>query len=336
MEIRSRLFEKYTDYKFSIPLTGRERVYVKQGSYVKEGKELFEGVSSGIKKSIYIPKVLNCKQEDISKYVVRVDGEYVDEGEVIAKMVSKGGLTITQAISPVSGILDLSRVSKGYVDILGEESKSVFVSDFNGYVNTVNPNDGIVITTDAVCVDAVATTKSENRFFGKLDILSDGKSIVTEKVLESDYSGKIVWVGPFLYDRVAYELFERGAVAILTYSISYREFRNIGLPIAVLGGFGSVHCDSKFIDTLVSLKDRLVILDGFENQLFVISELAKENMGWFVERYINQYVISRASSTYGYIGKIVDVQGDSGYVYVDFEKKGNSLIHIGSLDFVDL
>lgn len=336
MEIRSRLFEKYTDYKFSIPLTGREKIFVKQGSYVNEGEKLFEGVGSGVKKSIYLPKILNCSLEEIHKYVSRIDGEYVDEGEVIAERVSKGGLSILKALSPVSGILDLNRVSKGYIDVLGEESSSVFVSDFNGYINTVNPNDGMVITTDAVCIDAVATTKSENRFFGKLDILADGNSIVTEKALEEDYSGKIVWVGPYLYDRVAYELFERGAVAIITYAISYREFRNIGLPIAVLGGFGSVHCDSRFINNLISLKNRLVILDGYENQLFVISKFEKENKGWFVNGYINQVVISRSPNTYGYIGKIIDIQGDSGYVYVDFEKKGQLLVHIGLLDFVDL
>lgn len=336
MEIRSRLFEKYTDYKFSIPLVGNEKIFAKQGSYVKVGDKLFENSVSTIKKSIYLPKTLNCKLEECYKYVNRIDGEYVDEGEIIAQRVSSGGLTIVEVVTPVSGILDYSRVSKGYVDVLGEESSNTFNSDFDGYVNTVNPNDGMVITSTSLCIDVVATTKTENKFFGKLEILADGNSIVTEKMLESDYSGKIVWVGPFLYDQVAYELFERGAVAILTYAISFNEFRNIGLPIAVLGGFGSVHCDTKFINKLVTLNGRLVILDGTENQLFVIADSKESNKDWFVDQYINQLVISRVPSSYGYIGKIVEVQQDSDYVFVDFDKKGKSLLHIGALDFVDL
>lgn len=336
MEIRSRLFEKYTDFKFSIPLKGNERVYAKQGSYIKVGDKLFESYISAVKKSIYLPKTLNCKLQECSKYVSRIDGEYIEEGEIIARKVSPGGLTSTEIVSPVSGILDCSRVSKGYIDILGEEGSNIFKSDFDGYINTVNPNDGMVITSDALCIDLVATTKTESKFFGKLEILADGNSIVTEKMLESDYSGKIVWVGPYLYDQVAYELFERGAVAILTYAISYEEFRNIGLPIAVLGGFGSVHCDLKFINKLISLKDRLVILDGVENQLFVIADSKDANREWFVNQYVNQSVISRVPSSYGYIGKIVEVQEDSDYVLVDFDKKGKSLLHIGALDFVDL
>ena len=336
MEIRNRILEKYTDYKFSIPLKGNERVFVKQGSYIKVGDKLFEGYNNVIKKTIYLPKAINCKIEDSFKYILRINGEYVDEGDILAQKVSTGGLTVTEAIASVSGILDLGRLSKGYIDIIGEEMSTTFESDFDGYINTINPNDGMVVTADATCIDVVATTKTESKYLGKLEILADGNSIVTEKVLDTDYSGKIVWVGPFLYDRIAFELFERGAVAILTYAISYSEFRNIGLPIAVLGGFGSVHCDPKFIERLIALKGRLTILDGTENQLFVISGYIKENERWFVDQYINQTVISRVQSSYGYIGKIVDIQGDSDYVYVDFDKKGKSLLHIGSLDFIDL
>ncbi len=336
MEIRSRIFEKYKDYKFSIPLTGKEKVFVKQGSYIKVGDKVYESMISGIKKSVYLPKAIGCKVDDSYKYITRIDGEYIEEGETIAQRVSTGGLTITDAIAPVSGILDLSRIGKGYIDVLGEESKYVFESDFGGYVHTVNPNDGIVITSDAVCVDMVATTKTESKFFGKLEILSDGYSIVTDKVLDTDYTGKIVWVGPYLYDQVANQLFERGAVAILTYAISYKEFRSVTLPIAVLGGFGSVHCDALFVEKLIALKDHLVVLDGPENQLFVINNNGEDNKDWFVEKYPNEYVISRAPSTYGYIGKIEEIQNDSEYVFVNFGKKGKSLLHIGYLDFVDL
>jgi hypothetical protein len=336
MEIRSRLFEKYPEYTFSIPLKGTEKIFVKKGSSIKEGTKLFESFDSSLKKSIYIPKTLNCKVENSSKYITKIDGEYVEEGEILAEKVSAGGLTVTEIVSPVSGILGLSRANSGYIDIFGEESNVIFESDFEGLVNDINPSDGLLITTNAVCVDAVATTKVDSKFFGKLEILEDGNSIVTEKILGDDYRGKIVWVGPYLYDRVAVELFERGAVAILTYAMSFNEFRNIGLPIGVLGGFGNVHCDPLFIKQLNTLKGKLVILDGQENQLFVIAKNDEKNNGWFVDNLINQQVISRAVSNYGYIGKILEIQEDSNYALVDYGKKGKSLTHIGSLDFIDL
>lgn len=336
MEIRSRVFEKYDSYKFEIPLNGREKLFVNQGGYIKKGTELFETNISTVKKSIYIPKTLDCRIEDSPKCISRINGEYIEQGEVIANRRSSGGLTVTEIIAPVSGILDLSRIGKGYADILGEESSSLFVSNFDGYINTINPTDGLIITAPAVAIDAVAMTKTENKYFGHLEILDDGKSIVTEGSLKDDYTGKIVWVGPYLYKKVAVELFERGAIALVTYAMSYEEFRNIGLPVAVLGGFGAVHTDKQFLDKFLELKDNIVVLDETESQLFVIGDFKIENSEWFVKTVLNQKVISCSPSLQGYVGKVVDIHEDSNYVLVDFDKKGTVLVHIGTLNFIDL
>jgi hypothetical protein len=295
-----------------------------------------ERVETPLKKSLSVTKVLKCKNEECESYIVRVDGEYIEEGEIIASKTSSGKLSVVELISPINGILDLNRIKMGYVDILGEESSSVIKSDFSGYVETVNPIDGLVVVTDAVCVDGVVTTKSDDKFFGKLDVLGDGRSILKESSLESDYTGKIVWVGPYLYNKVAIELFERGAVAVITYAMAYSEFREIGLPIMILGGFGSVHCDNVFVNKLLEFKDKFVMLDSSENQLFILSSSNSENKGWFVNIYVNQLVISRSSSTYGYIGKIMEYDQDSNNVFVDFGNKGKLLMNIGLLDFIDL
>ncbi len=336
MEIRSRIFEKYDSYKFSIPLSGQEQIFVKQGGYIKKGTKMFESSSNSIKKSIYIPKTLNCKIEDTLKCVNRIDGEYIEQGEVIAFIKSKNGLSVTEVFAPASGVLDLSRVQNGYVDILGEEGSSEFISNFDGYVNSVNPTDGLVITAPAVAIDAVAMTKSDTKYFGQLEILDDGRSVVTEESLKDDYSGKIVWMGPYLYKRIAVELFERGALALITYAMSYEEFRNIGLPVTVLGGFGSVHCDPQFITKLISFKDALVVLDGTESQMFVVGEYSVCNSEWFVKTVINQKVVSYSPTLHGYIGKVVDIHEDSNYLLVDFGSKGTILVHIGTVSFVDL
>lgn len=335
MEIRSRLFEKYIDYQLTIPLRNGDKVLATEGK-VEVGDVLFEREEATLKKSLSVTKILGCKNEESEKYITRVDGEYIEKGEVIAQKTSSGKLNVTELVSPVSGILDLERIGMGYVDILGEENLTVVKSDFNGYINDINPIDGIVVTTDAVCVDGVVSSKSEDKFFGKLTILGDGKSILKESSLDDDYSGKIVWVGPYLYNRVAIELFERGAIAVITYAMSYPEFRDIGLPVMILGGFGSVHCDEIFLNRLLSFKDKFVMLDNSENQLFILSDSDINNTRWFVNIYTNQYVISRSVSTYGYIGKIFEYDQDSGNVFVDFGKKGKLLMNIGLLDFIDL
>ncbi len=335
MEIRNRIFERYPNYKFKIPLKNSDRIIIGEGK-VNIGDTLFERVDTPLKKSLSVTKILNCKNEECEKYVVRVDGEYLEEGEIIAQKTSSGKLSVTELVAPTNGILDLTRVKMGYVDILGEESTSIVESDFSGFVDTINPVDGLVVVTDAVCVDGVVTTKSDEKFFGKLEILGDGKTILKESSLDDDYSGKIVWVGPYLYNRVAIELFERGAVAVITYAMSYSEFREIGLPIMILGGFGSVHCDNMFLDKLLKFKGKFVMFDSVENQLFILSESDIQNNKWFVNLYTNQLVISRSISTYGYIGKVIDFDNESNNAFVDFGNKGKLLMNIGLLDFIDL
>lgn len=335
MEIRSRIFEKYTDYKFNIPLKEEDKVIACQGE-IKVGDILLERVEYPLKKSLSVPKILGCKLEECDRYILKIDGEYIQEGEVIAERVSSGKLNLTQLKSPVNGVLDLKRIKQGYIDILGQESKSEVKSDFSGYIESINPIDGLVISTDAVCVDGVVGSNSKDRFFGKLEILGDGNTILKEDMIKDDYCGKIVWVGPYLYNRVATELFERGAVAIITYAMSYTEFRETGLPVLLLGGFGPVHCDVEFLKRFLQFRDKFLILDMSENQLFILSKSEMSNKGWFVKQYLKQKVISRASSTYGYIGEVIDYDQDSGNVMVDFGKKGTSLMNIGLLDFVDL
>ncbi|MDY0096839.1 MAG: hypothetical protein RBS01_00625 [Candidatus Dojkabacteria bacterium] len=335
MEIRSRIFEKYKDWEFSIPLKQGDRVMFK-GKKIKVGDILLEKSESTLKKSLSVPKVLNCKNEDCEKYVLRMDGEYIEEGELLAQRVSSGGLNMFELFSPVSGVVDLSRIKQGYIDILGEERKSTIMSDFTGTVKGIDPIEGLLINTDVICVDGVVSSKTQERLFGNLEILGDGNTILTEKSLDDDYRGKIVWVGPYLYNRVAIELFERGAIAVLTYAMSYTEFREIGLPIMILGGFGSVHCDSAFLKKFISLRNKFVILDGKQNQLYILSNSDINHKGWFVKQYTNQSVISRSSSTYGYIGKVLEFDEDSNFALVDFGKRGTSLIHIGLLEFIDL
>jgi hypothetical protein len=335
MEIRNRVFEKYTDFEVKIPLNEGDRVLVKKG-LIKPGEPFLHREESTLKKTINLPKILKCKEKECVKSITKIDGEYVEKGEVIAQKTSKGGLSMTEVKSPINGILELSKLEYGYVDILGEEKESVLESNFSGEVVGIDPIDGLVIKSNFVSLDAVVSSKREGRILGKLEVLGDGKSILKEDVLEEDYRGKIVWVGPYLYNLVAVELFERGALGVLTYAMSYEDFRNMGLPVMILGGFGSVHCDSMFLDKLLTFKDSYLILDSNENQIFFLKDSNVDNREWFLNTYINQLVISRSTSTYGYIGKVLANEQDSSNLVVDFGKRGTSVINMGLVDFIDL
>jgi hypothetical protein len=334
MEIKSRIFEKYDNYQLCIPLNQGDRVIAK--GVVKVGGKFVEKAKSISRKTLYLPNLLICKKSDCERYLVSIDGEYVEEGELIAQKRYSRGLKTIDIYSPGSGVLNLSRIKQGYIDILEEEEKVLIRSDFESKVERVDPSSGIVIKTNVIAIEGVVSSKVDTNLFGKLEVLGDGNTILTKANLDYDYKDKILWVGPYLHDNVAVELFERGAQALVTYSMSYEKFRDIGLPIMLLGGFGTIHCDSKFIKKFISFKNNFVVFDTNQNKLFVLSDIQMSNSEWFVSQYVNQSVLSRSPSSYGYIGKVLEHEQDSVFLLVDFNKKGTSLIHMGLLDFVDL
>jgi ribosomal 30S subunit maturation factor RimM len=117
--------------------------------------------------------------------------------------------------------------------------------------------------------------------------------------------------------------------------MEYEDFKNLGLPIGVIEGFGKIHCDEKFLKELYKLDKKFVVLDSKENQLFAAKKEQKESResGFFVKELLGSQVISRHSSHYGYIGTIVQIN-DLNYVTVDFGESGKSIVDLGSLDFI--
>jgi len=334
MLIKARVFEHYNSYDFIIPLDGGERVYVKNNQRISIGENIFSKSENGIKESYFLVNDLGCKVSECIKYISCIDGSYVEEGHILAQKTVKNGLTVKQIVATVSGIVDLGRITNGFIDILSEEEDTVIKSNFSGTVNEVLPGSYISIKSPASALDLAATTILDNKLFGNIVCLNKENSMLSD-IPNIDLKGKIVWFGSYLPRNLILKIFQRGAKAVLTYSMEYEDFKDIGLPIGVIEGFGKVHCDEKFLSELYKLDDSFVVLDGDENQLFIAKKEQKEKQttGFFVKELLGAKVISRHSSHYGYIGVISQIN-DLNYVTVDFGNAGKSIVDIGSLDFV--
>ncbi|MDD3474479.1 MAG: hypothetical protein PHP08_01075 [Candidatus Dojkabacteria bacterium] len=334
MLIKARVFEHYSNYNFKIPLDGGERLYIKNGQKIGAGENLFSKSENGIKESYFLVNDLNCKIAECIKYVSCIDGSYVEEGEVLAQKMVKNGLTVKQIVATVSGIVDLSRISKGFIDILSEEQENLVKSNFSGTVNEVLPGSNISINSPASALDLAATTIFDNKIFGNILFFNKENAVLSD-IPNIDLKGKIVWFGSYLSMNLILKIFQRGAKAVLTYSMEYDDFKDIGLPIGVIEGFGRIHCDSKFSSELYKIDESFVVLDGSEDQLFVAKkeQREKQDTGFFVKELLGAKVISRHSSHYGYIGIISQIN-DLNYVTVDFGNAGKSIVDIGSLDFI--
>ena len=336
MLIKGRVFEHYNNYNFKIPLNGGERLYLKTNQRVKVGDNIFSKSENGISESYFLVDDLHCKLLECPKYISCIDGAYVEEGDVLAQKTTRNGLSVKQIVATTSGIVDLSRLSKGFIDILSEEEDVLVKSKFSGLVTEVLPGNSISINSPASALDLAATTIFDNKIFGNIVFLNEENTVLSD-IPNIDLKGKIVWFGSYLPMGLILKIFQRGAKAVLLYSMEYEDFKNIGLPIGVIEGFGRIHCDERFLKEIVKLDDNFVVLDGQEDQLFIAKSEQKEkqSMEFFVKELLGARVISRHSSHYGHIGIISQIN-DLNYVTVDFEKAGKSIVDIGSLDFIEM
>ena len=334
MLIKSRIFEHYDTYNFNIPLRGGETVYVKHGQRVSLGEKLLSKTENRIRDSYFLVDELGCRASECYNYITCVDGAYVEKGEVLAEKPSKSGLTVKQIISTDSGIIDLERLSKGFIDLLAEEEKIILESNFSGTVFDVLPGDHITIKSPASALDLVATTLFEDKLFGEIVFLTKGDEIISV-IPDIELKGKIVWAGPYIHLNLALKLFHKGVGGILTYSMEYEDFKNLGLPIGVIEGFGKIHCDEKMLKHLYGIDKKFAVLDSQEKQLFIAKDIQKNHneAGFFVKELLGARTISRHTAHYGYIGTVVEIN-DYNYVTVDFDSSGKSIVDIGSLDFI--
>lgn len=334
MLVKAKIFEHYNAYNFNVPLNGGESLYVKNNQRIKSGDKLLSKTENRIRDSYFLVDELGCRTSECHKYITCIDGSYVEKGEVLAEMPFKHGLTVKQIVSTDSGIIDLERLSKGFIDLLAEEEEILVKSNFSGLVTDIFPGDHITIKAPASALDLVATTLFNDKLFGEIVFLTQGDEIL-HKIPDVDIKGKIVWSGPYLPLKLALKLFHKGVSAILTYSMEYEDFKNLGLPIGVIEGFGKIHCDEKFLKYLTTLDGKFSVLDSQEKQLFIAKDVQKDRSeeGLFVKELLGAKTISRHTAHYGYIGTIIEIN-DLNYVTVDFGTSGKSIVDIGSLDFI--
>ncbi len=335
MILRHRLLENYEEYTFKIPVSSRDRVLVKGGDRVEEGTEIFLRKGNYVRHSFFLPDQLNCSIQNIPDCIACIDGELIGEGDILAEKVVSGGLTVKRLIAPSSGIVDLTRARHGYIDILGEEQESLVKSTFNADIVDVNPLDGITFKTSALALDLISISNTQSiTLAGEFKTINTGKDVKL-KGEDTSYEDKIVFVGKHLHHGLLKDLFEKGAKFVLTYSMDYQDYRNQGLPIGIIGGFGEIFSGEKFLQELSALEGCYAIVDFEECQVFFLKDTKKlgKKESVFVKNLVGSKIVSRASGSYGMNGEIVEVEG-SGYATVEWENGGRSIVSLGSMEFV--
>ena len=341
MIIKHEILSRYDDYEFNIPYTASDRVLVKEGQKVNVGDPILERNQNSKAYTFYVPNEIPISAQDVKKHITCINGELVKEGDVLVEKEMSSGLTVKKLISPIEGVVDLSRLDSGYIDILGEESSSLFQSSFMGEVLSIDLVDGITVRAKVSAMDIKVLSKmyqeeEKGKIFGEFVVIGDGVNLQV-KADGEDYTDKIVFAGKHLHTSLLQDLFEKGAAFVLTYSMDYSDFRKQTLPLGILGGFGEISCGNEILKSIGSKDSSLCVVDLDESQIFFLSDYkGKETGGNFVKSLIGSTVRSLALSNYSMIGKVMGVEEEGSFLTVEWEGGSRGMIDIGSVEFISL
>ena len=341
MIIRHEITSRYEEYEFRIPYTTSDKVLVKVGQQVKIGDNILQRSQNSKAFTFFVPTLIPISAPDVKKYVCCIDGELVKEGDILLEKEVSGGLNIKKIVSPIEGVIDLSRIESGYIDILGEESSSIFKSSFVGRIVDVNLVDGIVVKAKVSSMDIKVLSKMYHKeeggkIFGEFVTIGEGVDLKL-KADDQDYTNKIVFAGKHLHISLLQDLFQKGAAFVLTYSMDYNDFRKQTLPLGILGGFGEISCGTEILKSIAKKDSTLCVVDLEESQIFFLSDYSSSpTKGTFIKKYEGATVRSLSLSNYSMIGKVVEVEEGQTHLTVEWEMGSRGRIKVGAVEFLSL
>ncbi|MBI2356595.1 hypothetical protein HYV12_00850 [Candidatus Dojkabacteria bacterium] len=328
----TRLIYRVVNYRLLIPFEGRVDVKVREGDRVSPGDVLFATSSKKMINSFYVPHELGVKIEECSDYIVRLNGEYILKGEVLAERMSAGGLSMKRLYAADDGVLSLSRIEKGFVDILSENQSEEFAFDSYGKISEIDLNSGLSVETMVWSMPMLTDNYHEkpneykNIKIGNFEVLGDGLSVYVKKDLKESYSGKIVFAGRFAYPDLLRELYSRGAEYVIVYSMDYLDFASLNFSVGVVGGFGNIPYPKEYLDIFQSLKGVFASVDLEKNTIIWPdhgkyigkSPIAESNI-FFSQLKPGMYVRTTDVDNYRAVGRVVDVNNEEHMVMIEFE-----------------
>jgi hypothetical protein len=185
------------------------------------------------------------------------------------------GLVIKKVISDVEGIINFESLDKGVVQIMSERVEMNESLAINGKVKKIDLLKGITFTILAkklipfvqsfeYVLGNISLYKGYQNNINYFRVIKHGDSVYTVNDLESDYKDCIVFAGRFLYPSLFKEIINRGATAVIAYSMDYDDYLSIeaSKKIIIIGGFGHLDLNQKSIEAITKHDGKFVFVDG--------------------------------------------------------------------------
>jgi hypothetical protein len=213
---------------------------------------------------------------ELSKYMLKDEGELVKRGEMLAQRKSFFGLFKRECVVPVDGTLEYVSDITGQCHIREPSIPLTLESYIPGIVKRVLPNEGVEIETPAALIQGIFGIGEETH--GDLMVLSKSEEeAMTEDQITEECAGKIIVGGSIVDGPTLKKAVDMGVKGIIVGGIRDSDLANflgysigvaitgeegMGLTLILTEGFGKMRMAAKTFNFLNRFEGSLACING--------------------------------------------------------------------------
>jgi hypothetical protein len=258
-----------------LPLKGE--VVVKVGDKVKPDDVVARTELPGNVVPFNVANKLSIPPEDIREFMIKKEGDPIEEGEVIA--IKKFPLIrrwSTTCKSPVTGSVESVSSITGQVLLRGLPIPVEVKAYLLGEVIEVIPNEGVVVACTGAFMQGIFGIGGET--FGTVHVaVPDNTTVLDVKLISADMAGKVVVGGSLVTANALKKAIQAGVRGIVVGGFDDKDLRDflgydigvaitgsedIGITLVVTEGFGQINMAQKTFDLLKSHEGEMACING--------------------------------------------------------------------------
>jgi hypothetical protein len=218
-----------------LPLAGD--VLVKEGDAVEAEDVVARTFLPGNVETVNVANILGLPPEDIPKFMLKHEGDTIEEGEVIARMKHFFGLYSSRAISPVKGSIETISSITGQIIVREPPNPVEIDAYFDGEIVAVHGEEGVTVETTGTFIQGIFGIGGETQ--GEITVVSDSPDLVlADEDITAECTGKIIVGGSLVTATALKKAIQLGVKAVIVggfHDWDLKSFLGFDLGVAITG-----------------------------------------------------------------------------------------------------
>ena len=245
-----------------LPLKGQ--VLFNKGTRVTSDTIVAKTYTPGNFQFVNMAHIMSIEPRDIVRFMIKNEGDEVEEGEVFAEHKMFFGLIKTECKSPTKGRITNVSTTTGRI-IIQEPPIPVSIKAYiSGKIVHVMPEEGVIIETPAAFAQGIFGIGGETH--GEIVVSSESpEDVLTEENILPQYAGKVVVGGSCATEKALKKASEIGVAGLVVGGIKNKDlisYLGYDIGVAITGqesinttvimteGFGRMRMSDKMFNLL--------------------------------------------------------------------------------------